>query len=155
MNNNVSWTVLSSCFCNLCLHEFHILFCFHEIHDLFIRKWLFISVFYSFYWSRLWEIIFMKFFHQNWCIFIIIIYDFHVFHLYSSHLIRSSNHTSWVCHFMSLIESTKYRFFSLSAVTNSSSDTCYFTELYFKNNNKLTWNVECIFISSDKSNSYT
>ena len=86
--------------------------------------------------------------------FFIIIYNSHVLHLYSSHLIRSSNHASWIHHLMLLIKSTKYRSSSLSTITDSSSDTCCLTRSCFKNSNKLTWNIECIFISSDKSSSY-
>ena len=86
--------------------------------------------------------------------FFIIVYDSHVLYLYFSHLIRSSNCASWVCHLMSSIKSTKYESSSLSTIMSSDSDTCYSTELCFENSNKLMWNVECIFISSDKSSSY-
>ena len=86
--------------------------------------------------------------------FFIVVYDFHVLCLYSSHLIRSSNCASWIHHLMSSIKSTKYESSSLLTVTNSSSDTCCLIRSCFENSNKLTWNIECIFISSDKSSSY-
>ena len=69
MNNNVSWIILSSCFHNSCFHEFHVL-CFHEICDLFVRKWSSIFIFCSFCWDKSWKMIFMKFFYQNWCVFL-------------------------------------------------------------------------------------
>jgi len=86
--------------------------------------------------------------------FFIIIYDFHVFCSYSSHLIRNSNHAFWIYHLMSLIESTKYESSLLSTVTDSSSDTCYFIRSCFENSSKLMWNVEYIFIFLNKLNSY-
>ena len=58
LNNNASWTILSSCFCDLCLH------------DSCVRKQSSILFFYSFSQSRLWRIILMKFFYQNRCIFL-------------------------------------------------------------------------------------
>ena len=86
--------------------------------------------------------------------FFIIVYDFHVLCLYSSHLIRSSNCASWIYHLMSSIESTKYEFSLLSTVTDDDSDICHLIRSCFKSSNKLTWNIECIFIFSNRSNSY-
>ena len=86
--------------------------------------------------------------------FFIIIYDSHVLCSYSSHVIRSSNHVSWIHHLMSSIKSTKYESFSLSTVTNNDSDICHFIRSCFENSNKLIWNIKYIFIFSDKSSSY-
>ena len=86
--------------------------------------------------------------------FFIVIYSFHVLHLYFFHLIRSSNHASWIHHLMLSIKSTKYKSSSLSTVMSSDSDTCHFIRLCFESSNKLMWNIECIFISSDKLSLY-
>ena len=87
--------------------------------------------------------------------FFIIMYSSHVLLSYSSHLIRSSNCASWICYLMLSIELIKYRSSSLSTVMSSSSDICCSIRSCFENSNKLTWNIKCIFISSNKLNSYT
>src|SRR5205809_936799 len=69
--------------------------------------------------------------------FFIIMYDSHVLHLYSSHLIRSLNHVNFVFHFMSSIKSTKYRSSSFSTIMNCDDDTCLLIRSSFKNHNRL------------------
>jgi len=113
-----------------------------------------ILFFYSFSWNKLWRMILMKFFYQNRCVFFIIVYDSHVLHLYSSHLIRSSNHVNFMFHFMSSIKSTKYKSFLFSTIMNCDDNTCLSIESFFKNHNRLTWNIEWTFISDDNSSSY-
>ena len=107
-----------------------------------LREQLLIFFFYSFSWDRLWRIIFMKFFNQNWCVFFIIMYDFHVLHSYSSHLIRSSNHVNFVFYFMSSIKSTKYESSLFSTIVSCNDDTCLLIRSSFENHNRLMWNVE-------------
>ena len=86
--------------------------------------------------------------------FFIIVYDFYVFCSYFSHLIRSLNCVNFVFHFMLSIESTKYRSFSLSIIMSCDNDTCLSIRLSFKNHNRLTWNIEWIFISDNNLSSY-
>ena len=86
--------------------------------------------------------------------FLIIMYSFHVYCSYSSHLIRSSNHMNFMFHFMLLIKSTKYESCSFSTIMSCDDSICLLIESFFKNHNKLTWNIEWIFISDDNSSSY-
>ena len=86
--------------------------------------------------------------------FFIIVYDSHVFCLYSSYLIRSSNCVNFVFHFMSSIKSTKYESSSFSTIMSCDDDTCLLIESFFESHNKLMWNVEWIFISDNNLSSY-
>ena len=86
--------------------------------------------------------------------FFIIMYDSHVLYLYSSHLIRSSNHVNFIFYFILLIKLTKYRSSSFSIIINYDSDTYLLIRLSFENYNKLIWNIEWTFISDDNSSSY-
>ena len=138
MNNNAS--------CSFCLHEL----CVHDsFHESCIEKQLLILFFYLFNQDRSQRMIFMKFFYQNWCVFFIVVYDFHVLCSYSSHLIRSSNHMNFMFHFMSLIKLTKYELCSFSIIMNYDNSTCLLIKSSFKNHNKLMWNIEWIFIFND------
>ena len=74
--------------------------------------------------------------------FLIIMYDFHVCCSYFSYLIRSSNHMNFMFHFMSSIKSTKYESCSFLIIMNCDDSTCLLIESFFKNYNRLTWNVE-------------
>ena len=71
------------------------------------------------------------------------------------HLIKSLNYVNFMFHFMSLIKLTKYRFFSFSILINCDNNTCLLIRSFFKNCNKLMWNVEWIFILNDNSSLYT
>ena len=86
--------------------------------------------------------------------FLIIVYDFHVLCSYSFHLIKSSNCADCVFHFMSLIESTKYRSFLFLMIVDCDDSTCLLIRLFFDDCNRLMWNIRCIFISGGNSSSY-
>ena len=86
--------------------------------------------------------------------FFIIMYDSHVLCLYSSYLIRSSNHVNFIFHFMSLIESTKYKSSSFSTIIDCSDNTCLLIESSFKNCNRLIWNIKWTFISDSNLSLY-
>ena len=86
--------------------------------------------------------------------FFINIYNFHVFYLYFFHLIRSSNCTDFVLHFMLSIKLIKYEFSSFSIIINCDNNIYLSIKLSFKNHNKLTWNIKWTFIFDDNSNSY-
>ena len=118
-----------SCVCNL-------------LCKLCVRKQLLIFFFYLFSWDRSWRIILMKFFYQNWYVFFIIIYNSHILCLYSSHLIKSLNCVNFMFHFMSLIKLTKYRSSLFSTIMSCDNDIYLSIRLFFKNHNKLTWNIE-------------
>src|SRR5436189_3774447 len=68
--------------------------------------------------------------------FFIIIYDFHVFYLYLSHLIKSLNCMNFVFHFMSLIELTKYESSLFSTIMSCDDDTCLLIESFFESCNR-------------------
>ena len=95
-----------------------------------------------------------KFFIKTDVFFFIIMYDSHVFCLYSSHLIRNSNHVNFIFYFMLLIESTKYRSSLLSTIMSCDSDICLSIRSSFENCNRLTWNIEWTFISNDNLSLY-
>ena len=95
-----------------------------------------------------------NFFINSEIFFLIIMYNFHVYCSYSFHLIRSSNHMNFMFHFMLLIKSTKYESCSFSTIMSCDDDTCLLIKSFFKNYNRLTWNVEWTFISDDNLNSY-
>ncbi len=86
--------------------------------------------------------------------FFIIMYNSHVLHSYSSHLIRSSNHANFMFHFMLSIKLIKYKSSSFLIIMNYDSSTYLLIRSSFKNHNKLIWNIKWIFISDDNSSSY-
>ena len=86
--------------------------------------------------------------------FFIVMYNSHVLHSYSSHLIRSLNHVNFVFHFMLSIKSTKYRSFLFSTIVNYNNDTYLLIESSFKNHNRLIWNIEWTFILNNNLNLY-
>ena len=86
--------------------------------------------------------------------FFIIIYDSHVLCLYSSHLIRSSNHANFIFYFMLLIKLTKYESSLFSIIISYDDSTYLLIELFFENHNRLMWNIEWTFISDDNLSSY-
>ena len=95
-----------------------------------------------------------NFFIKTNASFFIIMYSSHVLHSYFFHLIRSLNHMNFMFHFMSLIKSTKYRFFLFSTIVSCDDNTYLLIRLFFENHNKLMWNVKWTFISDDNSSLY-
>ncbi len=86
--------------------------------------------------------------------FFIIIYDSHVLCSYSSYLIRSLNCVNFVFYFMLLIKLTKYRSSLFSIIMSYDNSTYLLIRSFFKNYNKLIWNVKWTFISDNNLNSY-
>jgi hypothetical protein len=86
--------------------------------------------------------------------FLIIMYSSHDCCLYSSYLIRSSNHADYMFYFMLLIKLTKYRPSLFSTIVDYNSSTCLLIESSLENCNRLTWNTRWIFNSDDSLSLY-
>ena len=86
--------------------------------------------------------------------FLLLYMIFMFFCSYFSHLIKSLNCTNFMFYFILSIKLIKYESFLFLTIINCDNNTCLLIKSFFKNHNKLIWNIKWIFILNDNSNSY-